>query len=154
MICFTETATGERTALTPGLSFAVSGDGRYLAVLTPDVHDENGSSFDVQLADAETGRILSTVAERAQVSNLMFGKDPDRLYFLTQDGEGASQEFPFALRCYSVSGQEAQLLGCSRTDLVRPGADPGTLYLICYYAADRSQQEMLPVTYLLRETAG
>lgn len=149
MICQVDAATGERKELAPGTSMSLSPNGRYLAVLVMRPADEEEVTFDLVLLDAETGAELAQIMQGVYVEDFMFDYALDDLYFTTQNYEGTSADYPFALMRYSISTGETHLIGYSRSELIEIGNAPGRLYIIYYFTSTDSMKSMLPVTYVL-----
>lgn len=146
-ICAVDIATGQRRTLAPGVSLRLSGNGQYLAVLVMRPADEEEVAFDLVLLDAETGEQKASVVEGAAVEDYMFSADSDILYYTTQNYEGVTTDYPFALLRYSVSDGENQLMAYSKSELIDPGPEAGILYVVYYFTSGDTAKDMLPVTY-------
>lgn len=148
MICEVDVATGQRTSLAPGVSMSLSPNGRYLAVLDMRPADEEEVTFDLLLRDAATGDELAVIMENVYVEDFMFDSASGDLYFTTQNYEGVSADYPFALLRYSISSGDTGLVGYSRSELIEVAEAPGTLYIIYYFTSTDNMKSMLPVTYI------
>ena len=146
-ICAVDLATGARRELAPGVRLRMSSDGQYLAVLALRPVDEEEVAFDLVVLNVASGEQVATVAEGVRVEDFMFGAD-GTLYYTTQDYEGVSAEYPFAVMRYSVPDAAGSLLGYSRSELIETGSEPGRLYVVYYFTSGDTQKSMLPVTYL------
>lgn len=151
-ICAVDTQTGQRRTLGPGMSLRLSPNGRYLAVLVMEPVAEEEVTFDLVLLDAETGEQLASIIENVRIEDYMFDSALDNLYYTTQNYEGVSEEYPFALVRYSISSGQNECIGYSRTELFQAADQPGTLCLIYYFTSTDNMKSMLPVTYLLEGT--
>lgn len=138
--------TGERRTLGSGIKCRISPDGSQLAVQQMRMLDEMEMTFDLVLADPQTGSLIGSVQENAQVEDFMFTADGGRLLYLTQQYDGVSAEYPFALLSYAG---DLTLLCTSRTERIYASPDPNKLYLIYSVTTKQEDERLTPVTYTM-----
>lgn len=140
--------TAERRVLGEGIECRISPNGTKLAVLRMRMLDEMDMTFDFVLADPQTGEVTNSVQENVQVEDFMFTADSGRLLYTTQQYEGVSAEYPFALLSYTDS---LTLVCTSRTERIYPAPDPQYLYLV-YSVLKEQDVALIPMTYRMELT--
>ena len=135
--------SGTRSMIAPGISFKLSPDGNYLAVLAPSV--AGGQELvDLNIVNLSSGEIFP-VAAGITVDDYEFGVDSDNLFYTTSTYQGISGMYHNAFLRYSVADRTSGLIGYSTAETIRRGQTQNEMYLIDFFDAP---QDYFYVTYI------
>lgn len=143
---------GMRRSFAEGEAFAISPDGRYMAV-----SDTTGETASFTLLSMQDGS-ETTVAEGVAVNTFLWSSDASRLYYIENslsgtDTEGAEDvpavldAYPNTLWVYDVAKGEARAALDLPYTSIYAGEDPETLYLS--YTDSETMGEAVRATYAL-----
>lgn len=143
-ICSVNIVTGERSAVSPGISFKLSGDGRYLAVLAPSDAEGREDTFDLSVVALSSG--FSALVDRGIfVEDFEFSPEGKELFYTASAGQDIGGGYHNALVRYSIAEEKSHLIGYSTLDILSSDRLKNRMYFVDYFDA---RQENFCATYI------
>ncbi len=122
-----------RREITAGIDFAVSPDGKSMAVLEASQAGEEEVLTSLKICDIETG-VSVYIAQNAEITGFFFSHNGGKIYYTDASitKEESVGEYKYGLFSYDIASASRQMEALCSTGELKPSEAPGKVFLIKY----------------------